>query len=189
MWFLLCGILGTCSFACRLRMIFWRHCHVKLETLMESSTMPPNLQHWMPDFSEDEEPSMVPVWIVQPGLPPNFYHEFFLRICFALIGKFIRRDNPTRCVTCTDGARLCVEMDVAQESFPFFWIGVPGLPSSCKQEIIYETLPTFCCRWKVHGHNSRTCHVGKAVKVMKCWVRHKEKLLERIWKIRPLLLM
>ncbi|XP_041027016.1 uncharacterized protein LOC121267237 [Juglans microcarpa x Juglans regia] len=129
--------------------------------------------HWNLDFSEEEEPSMVPVWIVLPGLPPNFYHELFLRIFTAPIGKFIKRDNPTRCVTRTDGARLCVEMDVAVQPIPFFWIGVPGMPSSRKQEIIYETLLAFCCRCKVQGHNSRTCRVRKAVNGEKTWVWQK----------------
>lgn len=33
--------------------------------------------HWKPDFNEDEEPSLVPVWIILPRLPPNYYHESF----------------------------------------------------------------------------------------------------------------
>ncbi|KAG6729433.1 hypothetical protein I3842_01G029600 [Carya illinoinensis] len=45
---------------------------------------------------------------------------------------------------------------------PFFWIGVPELASSRKQEVEFETLPAFCCRCKVQRINSQTCHVGKA---------------------------
>lgn len=28
---------------------------------------------WTPEFNEDEEPSMVSVWISLPSLPPNYY--------------------------------------------------------------------------------------------------------------------
>ncbi|KAF5470378.1 hypothetical protein F2P56_010897, partial [Juglans regia] len=98
---------------------------------------------WSPEFNEDAEPSRVPVWVSLPGLPPNFYQESFLKILMAPIGTFIRRDNPTRCATRTDGARLCVEVDAANPPLSHFWIGVPGLSSSRKQEILYETLPAY----------------------------------------------
>ncbi|KAF5462710.1 hypothetical protein F2P56_018696 [Juglans regia] len=64
--------------------------------------------HLTPELKEEEEPFIVLVWIVLPSLPPNFYHESFLKILTALIGRFIRRDNPTHCATRTDGARICV---------------------------------------------------------------------------------
>ncbi|XP_041009385.1 uncharacterized protein LOC121253439 [Juglans microcarpa x Juglans regia] len=127
--------------------------------------------HWTPEFKEEEEPSIVPVWIALPGLPPNFYHESLLKILTAPIGRFIRRDNPTRFATRTNGARLCVEMDVAIEPISHFWIGMPGLGSSQKQEIVYETLPAFCSICKIQGHNVRTCWAGKQKLEKKMWVR------------------
>ncbi|KAF5467767.1 hypothetical protein F2P56_011985, partial [Juglans regia] len=117
--------------------------------------------HWTPDFKEEQEPSIVPVWIVLPGLPPNYYHESFLKILTAPIGRFIRSDNSTRCVTWTDGTRICVEMDVAKKPLPYFWIGMPGLGTSRKQEIIYETLPAFCSKCQIQGHNLKTFRAGK----------------------------
>ncbi|XP_042978785.1 uncharacterized protein LOC122309374 [Carya illinoinensis] len=116
---------------------------------------------WSPDFDEDAKPSRVPVWVYLPGLPPNFYQESFLNILMMLIGSFIRCDNPTRCATRTDGARLCVEVDAAKPPLSHFWIGAPGLPSSRKQEVIYETLPAYCNSCKMQGHNSQTCR-GKS---------------------------
>ncbi|XP_040994354.1 uncharacterized protein LOC121240898 [Juglans microcarpa x Juglans regia] len=134
--------------------------------------------HWTTDFKEEEEPSIVPVWIVLPGLPPNYYHESFLKILTAPIGRFIRRDNPTRCATRTDGARICVEMDVAKEPLPHFWIGTPGLGTSCKQEIIYETLPAFCSKCKIQDHNAKTCCARKKITGSKVWVRQQETVVE-----------
>ncbi|KAF5477416.1 hypothetical protein F2P56_004056 [Juglans regia] len=133
---------------------------------------------WTPDFKEEEEPSIVPVWIVLPGLPPNYYHEYFLKILTTPIGRFIRRDNPTRCATRIDGARICVEMDAAKEPLPHFWIGTPGMGSSRKQEIIYETLPAFCSKCKILGHNVRTCRAGKKITRRKVWVRQQEPVVE-----------
>ncbi|KAF5481525.1 hypothetical protein F2P56_002167, partial [Juglans regia] len=125
--------------------------------------------HWNPEFNEDEEPSLVPVWIVLPGLPPNFYHESFLKIFTTPIGKFIRRDNTTKCATRMDGARLCLEMDASKEPISYFWIGMPG--SGHKQEIIYETLPAFCTHCKIQGHNARTCKLHNRRDGEKIWIR------------------
>ncbi|XP_041027020.1 uncharacterized protein LOC121267241 [Juglans microcarpa x Juglans regia] len=134
--------------------------------------------HWTPNFKEEEEPSIVPVWIVLPGLPPNYYHESFLKILTAPIGRFIRSDNSTRCVTRTDGVRICVEMDVAKKPLPYFWIGMPGLGTSRKQEIIYETLPAFCSKCKIQGHNLKTCRAGKKSAGSNVWVRQQEPIVE-----------
>ncbi|XP_042944611.1 uncharacterized protein LOC122278495 [Carya illinoinensis] len=112
---------------------------------------------WLTDFSENEEPSLVPVWINLPGLPPNFYHSSFLKIFTAPIGRFICCDNFTRCATRIDGARVCVEMDAAKPPLNSFWIGTPGSPSSWLQEVVFETLPAFCIKCKLQGHNGKTC--------------------------------
>ncbi|XP_041024617.1 uncharacterized protein LOC121265149 [Juglans microcarpa x Juglans regia] len=133
--------------------------------------------HWTPDFKE-EEPSIVPVWIELPDLPPNFYHESFLKILTIPIGRFIRRDNPTQCATRTDGARICVEMDAAIEPLSHFWIGTPGLGSSRKQDIVYETLPAFCSKCKIQGHNVRTCRARKKRPENLSWVRQQETVVE-----------
>ncbi|XP_040987690.1 uncharacterized protein LOC121235413 [Juglans microcarpa x Juglans regia] len=120
--------------------------------------------HWSPDFSEEEEPSVVPVWIFLPGLAPNFYHPSILKCLTAPIGKFIRCDNSTRCATRTDGARVCVELDAAKSPISSFWIGAPSCSASRRLEVIYETLPAFCTECKLQGHNLKTCKRGKTGK-------------------------
>ncbi|XP_035545051.1 uncharacterized protein LOC118348161 [Juglans regia] len=131
--------------------------------------------HCKPDFNEDEEPSLVPVWIVLPGLPPNFYHESFLKIFTAPFGRYIRRDNPTRCATRTDGARLCLEMDATKEPITHFWIGLPG--QGRKQEVVYETLPAFCSKCKLQGHNLSTCRLKNQKNGEKFWIRKDSKVM------------
>ncbi|KAF5447225.1 hypothetical protein F2P56_032793 [Juglans regia] len=135
---------------------------------------------WSTDFTEDDEPSLVPVWIMLPGLPPNLYQEAFLRNIVAPIGIFLRRDNATRCATRTDGARVCVLMNIDHELIHSIWIGTPRHPTSIFQEIEYETLPAFCSVCKVQGHNVKTCKANKkegksskslqVIKSRKVWV-------------------
>ncbi|XP_035540280.1 uncharacterized protein LOC118344244 [Juglans regia] len=135
---------------------------------------------WSTDFTEDDEPSLVPVWIMLPGLPPNLYQEAFLRNIVAPIGIFLRRDNATRCATRTDGARVCVLMNIDHELIHSIWIGTPRHPTRIFQEIEYETLPAFCSVCKVQGHNVKTCKANKkegksskslkVIKSSKVWV-------------------
>ncbi|KAF5458486.1 hypothetical protein F2P56_022510 [Juglans regia] len=110
--------------------------------------------HWTPGFTKEEETPIVPVWVMLPGLPPNFYHNSILKILTAPLGKFIRSDNSTRCTTRTDGARVCLEMDASKQHLDSFWIGTPS--SSFKQDVVFETLPTFCSSCKLQGHNKTT---------------------------------
>ncbi|GLT54683.1 hypothetical protein SLA2020_278640 [Shorea laevis] len=112
---------------------------------------------WTVDFSEDVEPVMAPVWIKLPGLAPNFYQESYLRNITAPVGTLLRRDNATKCATRTDGARVCVLMDISKPPVQQVWIGLPRQPSSVLQEFVYETLPAFCSKCNTQGHNLGTC--------------------------------
>lgn len=46
--------------------------------------------HWTTGFHEDQEPVHVPVWIMLPGLPLNFYQESYLHNITAPIGRFLK---------------------------------------------------------------------------------------------------
>ncbi|XP_042980144.1 uncharacterized protein LOC122310314 [Carya illinoinensis] len=112
---------------------------------------------WTTEFHEDKEPVFVPVWISLPGLPPNYYHDSFLRCITAPLGRYLKRDNPTKCATRTEAARVCIEMDVSKEPLRTFWIGIPRQPNSFMQQVIYETLPAYCTMCNMQGHNEKTC--------------------------------
>ncbi|XP_041009401.1 uncharacterized protein LOC121253453 [Juglans microcarpa x Juglans regia] len=86
--------------------------------------------HWTIDYHEELEPVRVLVWLKLLGLPPIFYHEDLLRNITLPIGRFLKRDNSTRCATRTDGARVCVEMDVSKDLLKALWIGTPHHPLS-----------------------------------------------------------
>ncbi|KAF5449716.1 hypothetical protein F2P56_030133 [Juglans regia] len=113
--------------------------------------------HCTPEFSNEEEQPVVLVWIFLPGLAPNFYHPSILKSLTALIGNYIRSDNPTRCATRTDGARVCLELDVDKSLLSSYWIGASSCPTSRMQEVVYETMSVFCTKCKIQGHNLSTC--------------------------------
>ncbi|KAF5468703.1 hypothetical protein F2P56_012839 [Juglans regia] len=135
---------------------------------------------WSTDFIEDEEPAFAPVWIMLLGLPPNLYQESFLRNIVTPIGVFLRRDNATHYATRTNGARVCVLMNIDQERIHSIWIGTPRHPTIIFQEVDYETLPAFCSFCKVQGHNLKTCKANikegkerkslKVIKSSRIWV-------------------
>ncbi|XP_035551036.1 uncharacterized protein LOC109000303 [Juglans regia] len=116
---------------------------------------------WSPDYTEEYESPCVPVWVFLPALPPHFYHASVLKMITAPIGKFIRRDNPSTYATRTNGARICLEVDASRDPITHFWLGCLGLPHSRRQEVVYETLPAYCCNYHQQGHNSKTCRNGK----------------------------
>lgn len=99
----------------------------------------------------------MPVWIFLPGLLPNFYRESFLRIITVPLGRFLCRDNATKCATKADGARVCLEMDASKEPIKGLWIGIPHLCSSFYIEVEYETLIAFCLKCLVQGHTVSRC--------------------------------
>lgn len=112
---------------------------------------------WTTEFKEVREPVHVPIWIDLPGLPPNYYQDSFLQNIVAPIGQYLKRDNPTRCATRIEGARVCVDMDVSKEPLIAIWAGMPRQPNSFTQEVTYETLPAYCINCSMQGHNSKTC--------------------------------
>jgi len=140
---------------------------------------------WTVDFSEEVEPVMAPVWINLPGLAPNFYQESYLRNITAPVGILLRRDNATKCATRTDGARVCVLMDISQPPVQHVWIGMPRQPSSMRQEINYETLPAFCTKCNTQGHNIGTCKllvkdIGKKKESGPVWKPQKPNEIEKV---------
>lgn len=104
------------------------------------------------------------------------------------VESLIRRDNETKCATRTDGACLCVLMDVSQKPESHVWIGTPSHPSSFIQEIVYKTLPTFCSKYHIQGHNLVTCKAlvkddGKWKETGQVWRPKQLKTLENVEKL------
>lgn len=84
-------------------------------------------------------------------------------------------------MTWTDGAMVCLEIDVAKVPLKGIWVGIPSHDTSLYIEIEYETLLAFCSKCHCQGHNFKTCrrkevrskvvtHKGKGDKVARVWV-------------------
>lgn len=112
---------------------------------------------WSSNYVEDQEPSLVSVWIFLPGLPPNYYYESFLWNITLPRRQCFRRDNCTRCATKTNGARVCIKMDISKPPMEELWIGVPNQSTSWLQSVVFETLLVFCSHCCMQGHNLKTC--------------------------------
>lgn len=87
----------------------------------------------------------------------NFYHDSLLWNIVTPIGQYLKRYNPTRCATHTEGVRVCVDMDISKEPLLSLWIGIPRQANSFIQEVKYETLLAYYLNCCMQGHNSRTC--------------------------------
>lgn len=44
---------------------------------------------WSLDFTKDLKLDMAPIWIMLPGLPPNFYHKAILNNIMTPIGAYL----------------------------------------------------------------------------------------------------
>lgn len=108
-------------------------------------------------------------------LLPNFYHASVLKFLTVPVGKLIRCDNSTSCATRTNRAQVCVEIDASKDPIPYFWLGIPGMKGSRRQNIIFETLPAYCVVCGCQGHNIKTCRNGqeqqKKMKGGQVWVK------------------
>ncbi|XP_042973018.1 uncharacterized protein LOC122304820 [Carya illinoinensis] len=120
--------------------------------------VPYRIFHWSPDFIEEEDSPWVPFWLSLPGLPPNFFQESILRSIGDGIGKFLKRDNATACVTRPEAARICVEVNVAGSLRKSFWLGALHGETSHFQEIFYESVPSYCCSCRKQGHTEERCN-------------------------------
>ncbi|KAG2685520.1 hypothetical protein I3760_10G128900 [Carya illinoinensis] len=119
--------------------------------------VPYKIFHWTPGFNEADEPSLVPIWLTLPGLPPNYFQMSMLKSFGDGFGRFLKCDNATLCVTRPEAARICVELDVSAPLKNHFWIGSPGLESSFFQEVIFENLPMYCNWCRKQGHSKGSC--------------------------------
>ncbi|KAF5464894.1 hypothetical protein F2P56_014933 [Juglans regia] len=92
------------------------------------------------------------------GLPPNFFHESMLCSIGGGFGRFLKRDNATACVTRSEAARICVEIDISKPVQNAFWLGTPGLAQSHFQEVFFESMLVYCLHCQKLGHVQHNCH-------------------------------
>lgn len=81
---------------------------------VEIQGVPYRVFHWTPDFNEEEDSPLMPVWISLPSLPSNYLTLSMLQSIGGGLGWFLKLDNATECVMRLEAARIYVEMDVSK---------------------------------------------------------------------------
>ncbi|XP_077240763.1 uncharacterized protein LOC143881537 [Tasmannia lanceolata] len=116
---------------------------------------------WNPHFHPAEgEPSSAAVWITLPSLPVVLFQEDALISIASLVGRALAIDAPTRILSQTDVARVCVEIDLLKEQPRRVWIGMGQ--GGFWQGIHYERLPSYCLNCSMRGHSTRICRYSKS---------------------------
>ncbi|XP_077245281.1 uncharacterized protein LOC143885150 [Tasmannia lanceolata] len=111
---------------------------------------------WTPQFQPtEEEPSSAAVWISLPSLPVVFFQEDLLFAIASLVGRALSIDDPTRNLTRTNVARICVEVNLLMKLPRRVWIGVGK--GGFWQDIRYRKLPSYCSNCRHQGHSTRIC--------------------------------
>ncbi|XP_077218478.1 uncharacterized protein LOC143852771 [Tasmannia lanceolata] len=116
---------------------------------------------WTPAFHPVQgqgEPSLAPVWIALPYLRVVFFQEDVLTDIASLVGRVLTIDRPTRILSRTNVARVCVEVDLLKELPHRIWIGVGR--RGFWQYIHYEKLPSYCLNCHQRGHSTKICNIN-----------------------------
>ncbi|KAG9444382.1 hypothetical protein H6P81_015722 [Aristolochia fimbriata] len=111
---------------------------------------------WFPTFVPyNGEPSSAAVWVSLPSLPVAFFQEELLFPIASLAGRVIGMDDPTRNLSRTNVARVCVEVDLLKEPPRQVWVGVGE--GGFWQDMCYPRLPSFCRNCREQGHSTKVC--------------------------------
>ncbi|KAG9457830.1 hypothetical protein H6P81_002338 [Aristolochia fimbriata] len=117
---------------------------------------------WFPTFVPSQgEPPSAAIWVSLPFLPVAFFQEELLSPIAALAGKVLAIDGPTRNLSRTNVARVCVEVDLLEEDVPWrVWVGVGE--GGFWQDLCYERLPSYCTHCRQQGHSTKACEVKRS---------------------------
>ncbi|XP_077219290.1 uncharacterized protein LOC143853421 [Tasmannia lanceolata] len=121
---------------------------------------------WTPQFrAGNGEPSSAAVWIALPRLPVVFFEEDVLFSISSLVGKPLAIDVPTKILSRTNVARICVEVDLLVEFPRRVWIGIGE--GGFWQRIYYEKLPSYCLNCNRQGHSTKICKFNASNSVIR----------------------
>ncbi|XP_068635663.1 uncharacterized protein [Aristolochia californica] len=114
---------------------------------------------WFPTFiPSNGEPSSAAIWVSLPSLPVAFFQEKLLYPIASLAGKVFAMDAPTRNLSRTNVARVCVEIELLKEHPRQVWVGVGE--GGFWQDICYERLPSYCTDCREQGHSTQGCQAN-----------------------------
>ncbi|KAK9677021.1 hypothetical protein RND81_11G116500 [Saponaria officinalis] len=100
--------------------------------------------------------SVVPIWILFPGLDPYLWSDVVLSKMASKIGKPLFADKTTTCKGRLSFARVMVEADVATSLPDHVWINT-SYAEPYAQRVEYEWVPYYCKECGKLGHLVDTC--------------------------------
>ncbi|KAJ1397580.1 Zinc finger, CCHC-type [Sesbania bispinosa] len=100
---------------------------------------------------EDYNVKKIAVWVLIPHLPAELYNPHFLWRAGSQLGTMLKIDETTSIHTCSQFARICIEVDLRYQLIPYF----NALGRTFKVE--YEGLHMICLECGKYGHKMDSC--------------------------------
>ncbi|XP_074265292.1 uncharacterized protein LOC141587719 [Silene latifolia] len=118
------------------------------------------LKQWHPSFSfEMEKVSVVPIWVLFPGLDPYLWSSAVLSKMSSKIGRPMFADIPTTNKDKLSFARVMIEVDISSDPPLEISLNTPFGPYT--QRVEYEWIPHYCASCGKMGHLKQTCKKNK----------------------------
>ncbi|KAK9756226.1 hypothetical protein RND81_01G082400 [Saponaria officinalis] len=119
------------------------------------------LQKWSPSISQELEClSVVPVWVLLPGLDPLFWSSSVLSKISSKLGTPLYADRVTSTKERLGFARVMVEVDVSKPLLHHVILNTP-FSGGVIQPVEYEWIPYYCHTCKKLRHESSRCKLNK----------------------------
>ncbi|KAL2540095.1 Uncharacterized protein Adt_01073 [Abeliophyllum distichum] len=120
----------------------------------------PLLLKIMPEYFQfdDDEISLMPVWVVLPELPLAFWNPKALGKVVSQVGKPISMDNLTSTRGRLSYARVLVEVDASKELIKSVQVGLLN-GKVYDQRVVFEHEPKFCTICHTFGHSRTNCAI------------------------------
>lgn len=110
---------------------------------------------WSPNYSVEDESSIVSVWISLENLPIFLFHKEALFEIGKLLGTPVKIDVYTANKSKLSQANLCIEMDISKALPNHLWIGI--LEKGVAVKVNYGSIPHYCNHCNKLGHLEAKC--------------------------------
>ena len=124
------------------------------------------IQTWTPDFTLEEETTIVPIWVAIPCLPCHCYNKVLLTTILSSIGKKLSLDSPSSQKTRGSIIRVKVQVDLTKTRPSYVWLGFKNSDPNKGRwlKVEYEGIPNYCLYCKHQGHVNGSAQLRERMK-------------------------
>ncbi|XP_016454163.1 uncharacterized protein LOC107778425 [Nicotiana tabacum] len=123
------------------------------------------LQAWTPNFNPNEDNHIIPIWIVIPELPWNFYYREVLSVLLSPIGKVLHLDLASMQKIRRSVAKVKMQVGLTKDKAHHVWLGFDKDQDVNGEgqwlEVVYEDLPYYCLYYRHLVHEEYKCNIRK----------------------------